>query len=197
MPGFPGAACNSSRAGLWLSFHASACSRAPDPTISAFTAASVLRPSAFHGWPAHVAWTVDALDMGAPAGRARLPVEGFAPPPPQGDRSQRRRAGLVQRGVGDVRRLRGTLPSRSAEKDALEAPPYSAARVEVLRLPQGAREPDQVAVEEPLEIRIGGRPVAGTMRTPGHDEELALGFALSEGLKPGSARLPGDPAANT
>src|SRR5262245_2177248 len=84
----------------------------------------------------------------------------------------------------------------SAEKDALEAPPYSAARVEVLRLPQGTSEPDQVAVEEPLEIRIGGRPVAVTMRTPGHDEELALGFSLSEGLEPRSASLPADLAAN-
>jgi FdhD protein len=54
-----------------------------------------------------------------------------------------------------------------------------------------------VAVEEPLEIRIGGRPVAVTMRTPGHDEELALGFALSEGLRPVGARLPDDLAANT
>ena len=54
-----------------------------------------------------------------------------------------------------------------------------------------------VAVEEPLEIRIGGRPVAVTMRTPGHDEELALGFCLSEGLRPRSARLPDDLAANT
>ena len=54
-----------------------------------------------------------------------------------------------------------------------------------------------VAVEEPLEIRIGGEPVAVTMRTPGHDEELALGFALSEGLSPVSARLPDDLAANT
>jgi FdhD protein len=84
----------------------------------------------------------------------------------------------------------------SAENDALEAPPYSAARVEVLRLPEGASEPDQVAVEEPLEIRIGGRPVAVTMRTPGHDEELALGFCLSEGLEPIGAALPADLAAN-
>ena len=55
---------------------------------------------------------------------------------------------------------------------------------------------DRVAVEEPLEIRIEGRPVAVTMRTPGHDEELALGFCLSEGLKPAGARLPDDLAAN-
>ena len=85
----------------------------------------------------------------------------------------------------------------SAEKDALEAPPYSAAPVEVLRLPAGEYEPDRVAVEEPLEIRIGGQPVAVTMRTPGHDEELALGFCLSEGLGPTAAALPADLAANT
>ena len=76
------------------------------------------------------------------------------------------------------------------------APPYSAARVEVARLPGGARGLDAVAVEEPLEIRIGGRPVAVTMRTPGHDEELALGFCLSEGLAPEDASLPDDFAAN-
>jgi FdhD protein len=79
----------------------------------------------------------------------------------------------------------------------MDAPPYSAAAVDVLRLPAGATEPDRVAVEEPLEIRIAGRPVAVTMRTPGHDEELALGFCLSEGLRPGEARLPDDLAANT
>ncbi|HEY3551891.1 MAG TPA: formate dehydrogenase accessory sulfurtransferase FdhD [Gaiellaceae bacterium] len=78
----------------------------------------------------------------------------------------------------------------------MDAPPYSAAAVDVLRLPAGATERDQVAVEEPLEIRIGGRPVAVTMRTPGHDEELALGFCLSEGLRPREARLPDDLAAN-
>jgi FdhD protein len=79
----------------------------------------------------------------------------------------------------------------------VEAPPYSAAAVEVVRLPDGRSERDQVAVEEPLEIRIGGRPVAVTMRTPGHDEELALGFCLSEGLRPHAARVPDDLAANT
>jgi FdhD protein len=41
---------------------------------------------------------------------------------------------------------------------------------------------DQVAVEEPLEIRVDGRPVAVTMRTPGDDAELALGFLYGEGL---------------
>jgi FdhD protein len=75
-------------------------------------------------------------------------------------------------------------------------PPYATTRVEVVRVPDGDAT-DVVAVEEPLEIRIGGRPVAVTMRTPGHDEELALGFALSEGLRPGAARLPDDLAANT
>jgi FdhD protein len=79
----------------------------------------------------------------------------------------------------------------------MEAPPYSAAAVDVVRLPDGRNERDVVAVEEPLEIRIGGRPVAVTMRTPGHDEELALGFCLSEGLRPLAARLPDDLAANT
>jgi FdhD protein len=78
-----------------------------------------------------------------------------------------------------------------------KAPPYSAADVEVVRLPAGTTERDAVAVEEPLEIRIGGNPVAVTMRTPGHDEELALGFCLTEGLAPRSASLPPDLAANT
>jgi formate dehydrogenase assembly factor FdhD len=52
-------------------------------------------------------------------------------------------------------------------------------RVDIVRAPAGVREQDRVAVEEPLEIRINGEPVAVTMRTPGHDEELALGFSRS------------------
>jgi FdhD protein len=79
---------------------------------------------------------------------------------------------------------------------ASQAPPYSTASVDVLRLPAGESKRDVVAVEEPLEIRIDGRSVAVTMRTPGHDEELALGFCLSEGLRPQGARLPADLAAN-
>jgi FdhD protein len=58
---------------------------------------------------------------------------------------------------------------------------------------------DEVAVEEPLEIRVDGRPLAVTMRTPGHDEELALGFLFGEGLIE-EARAVGpsvDLAANT
>ena len=41
---------------------------------------------------------------------------------------------------------------------------------------------DEVAIEEPLEIRIGSDPLVVTMRTPGNDEELAAGFLLSEGI---------------
>src|SRR4051812_8695163 len=41
---------------------------------------------------------------------------------------------------------------------------------------------DEVAVEEPLEIRVDGEPLAVTMRTPGEDDELALGFLHGEGL---------------
>ncbi len=41
---------------------------------------------------------------------------------------------------------------------------------------------DEVAIEEPLEIRVDGRALAVTMRTPGHDAELAVGFLVGEGL---------------
>jgi FdhD protein len=58
---------------------------------------------------------------------------------------------------------------------------------------------DAVAIEEPLEIRVDGRPLSITMRTPGHDEELALGFLYGEGLidEPRPAGPTAEFAANT
>src|SRR6476660_4715908 len=55
---------------------------------------------------------------------------------------------------------------------------------EVLRYDNGVvtTAPDELAPEEPLEIRVRGRAVSVTMRTPGHDEELAAGFLLTEGI---------------
>ena len=76
------------------------------------------------------------------------------------------------------------------------APPYAVVAAPVLRLPQVIEASDRLAVEEPLEIRIDGRAIAVTMRTPGHDEELALGFCLSEGIGARAARVPDDLAAN-
>jgi len=60
----------------------------------------------------------------------------------------------------------------------------SSHRARVLRYggEAGARVDDQLAAEEPLEIRIGGQPLTVMMRTPGHDRELALGFLFGEGI---------------
>ena len=55
-------------------------------------------------------------------------------------------------------------------------------RVVSVRKPDGAVASDLVAVEAPLEIRVGGRPLVITMRTPGHDAELAAGFLFAEGI---------------
>jgi FdhD protein len=68
----------------------------------------------------------------------------------------------------------------------------------MLRRVEHDGERDEVAVEEPLEIRVDGVPLAVTMRTPGHDEELALGFLFGEGLidGPRPAGLSEDLAAN-
>lgn len=55
----------------------------------------------------------------------------------------------------------------------------------VLRLSlegQGRRRADTLAGEEPMEIRVGGTPLSVTMRTPGDDFDLAVGFLLSEGV---------------
>ena len=48
---------------------------------------------------------------------------------------------------------------------------------------------DLLAVEEPLEIRLGGQTISITMRTPGHDPELAAGFLFTEGILQGSHQI--------
>ncbi|MGH8091844.1 MAG: formate dehydrogenase accessory sulfurtransferase FdhD [Chthoniobacterales bacterium] len=61
----------------------------------------------------------------------------------------------------------------------------SAQSIEVVRYRDGKPWPaerDEAAVEEPLEIRVEGHSIAVVMRTPGHDRELAAGFALTEGI---------------
>lgn len=55
-------------------------------------------------------------------------------------------------------------------------------RVTIVAGGRARRGEDRLTGEEPLEIRVNGRALAVTMRTPGHDVELALGFLVSEGV---------------
>src|SRR5436309_3710318 len=65
------------------------------------------------------------------------------------------------------------------------------AATSIEKLAGGVRETmrDELAVEEPLEIRVDGEALAVTMRTPGEDEELAAGFLAGEGLIAGPADI--------
>jgi FdhD protein len=79
---------------------------------------------------------------------------------------------------------RGVMPERVSKGSAEPAAP-SVIPTEVLRYSSNrkpAQRADTVAAEEPFEIRVRGRGIAVTMRTPGHDSELAAGFLLSEGI---------------
>ncbi|MGX2993640.1 formate dehydrogenase accessory sulfurtransferase FdhD [Streptomyces sp. JNUCC 64] len=64
-------------------------------------------------------------------------------------------------------------------------------RRRVVRVRDGRvdRRPDTLVAEEPLEIRLNGRPLAITMRTPGDDFALAVGFLVSEGVLASAAEL--------
>src|ERR1022692_2782633 len=73
--------------------------------------------------------------------------------------------------------------AQKAQKQKVSPQSPAATTAEVLRWNGKAAlksRTDLVAVEEPLEIRVAGRSVAVTMRTPGHDRELAAGFLLTE-----------------
>ena len=66
----------------------------------------------------------------------------------------------------------------------MQPPQPSLVRTRITEWENGAASlaDDDLAVEEPLEIRIANRPLTVTMRTPGHDRELAAGFLFTEGL---------------
>jgi FdhD protein len=87
------------------------------------------------------------------------------------------------------------MASAEPHQGASAADPAAGALKRVVR----DGESDLVAIEEPLEIRVDGEPIAVTMRTPGHDEELAAGFLYGEGLIDSAPQvgLTEDLAANT
>ena len=60
--------------------------------------------------------------------------------------------------------------------------PVDIAEIDVFKAPDGASDVDVVVVEEPLEIRVDGAPLAVLMRTPGYDTDLVAGFLLTEGV---------------
>jgi FdhD protein len=77
-----------------------------------------------------------------------------------------------------------TSETSGAHKGMAPTPEHSLQLTQVVEWNQGQLLPhnDALAAEEPLEICIGNTPLTVTMRTPGHDEELAAGFLLTEGL---------------
>lgn len=81
--------------------------------------------------------------------------------------------------VTDFHRLQQYLKSSLMK----EVPSIGPGRI-IRRRQDGSLEylRDDLTIEEPLEIRIGDKPLATTMRTPGHDDELAVGFLVSEAI---------------
>ena len=84
--------------------------------------------------------------------------------------------------------------AESLSPRTFQSPSLQVSAVAALRSEAGRpllHYPDELSVEEPLEIRIAGEPYATTMRTPGNDHELVAGFLLAEGLIRSKADLGG------
>jgi FdhD protein len=87
------------------------------------------------------------------------------------------------------------VTTASTETAAASTPERSVQLTQVMEWTDGRMLPheDALAAEEPLEIRIGpfpeAMPLTVTMRTPGHDEELAAGFLLTEGIVSDPAQI--------
>jgi len=100
------------------------------------------------------------------------------------------RAGLVKNAddwpfAGEINWAQGdvdhhTSPRRETRPTTVTSSPVQISRYETRSGLNSCQ--DELATEEPLEIRVEGHSVAVVMRTPGHDRELAAGFALTEGL---------------
>src|SRR5262249_47491513 len=114
------------------------------------------------------------------------PVDGRAAPATRRPLAGRGRVGPGGRSLR-FRRHRhpgGPGPARSGAQMSRLAPPT---RITAIRGQRHLDLPDRLAAEEPMEIRVGGpvqepTPISVTMRTPGHDFELAVGFLRSEAL---------------
>lgn len=90
------------------------------------------------------------------------------------------------------RARRSARAERSAgQKSSIPSRPRNLEITQVVEWREGTarRVQDYLAGEEPLEIQIGRKPLSITMRTPGHDEELAAGFLLTEGIIDDRAQL--------
>ena len=74
------------------------------------------------------------------------------------------------------------MSDREPDRNAAQFTPVRVVRVGRGELGPNGEAQDAAAVEEPLEVRLHGRPFAVVMRTPGDDRELAAGFLLSEGV---------------
>jgi hypothetical protein len=109
------------------------------------------------------------------AGRAVAVLHGAALPPRPCSSTAGRRPGLAQRTVVSL-----ATSWRAAVRRPTSSPEWSTATP----ARRGSRRrvaPDELIVEEPLSIQLDGQLVATTMRTPGHDYELAVGFCFRRG----------------